>query len=311
MNSTINLLLLISAFLGFYYYFRTGRTRSFKRGSILAQYTKDLTRMAQNGTLDPVIGRKQEIARVVRTLSRRTKNNVVLVGKAGVGKTAIAEGLAYAIVGKRVPQALFSKRVLALDLNALVAGTKYRGEFEERMIKVKNEIAASGRNIILFVDEVHALAQVGEASGAINAGDILKPALARGDLQMVGATTPMEYEKYVRQDPTLERRLQPILVSEPTLEQTLEILRGIKSRYEEHHGVEILDQALKAAIELSEQYLAGRSYPDKAIDLMDEAASKVKLGAIDGKSAVGGKPIVDVDDVKAVAEQSKASLDSL
>lgn len=277
----------------------------FFKSSVLDQFTKDLTKMARENALDPVIGREEEIVRVIRTLSRRTKDNVVLIGKAGVGKTAIVEGLAHAIIQKKVPPALYGKRVLSLDLNALVAGTKYRGEFEERIIRVMDEIRASKRNIILFVDEVHEIAQIGEATGAISAGDILKPALARGDLQMIGATTPLDYEKYVKQDPTLERRLQPILVSEPSAEQTLEILKGIRQKYESHHGVKISDEALKAAIDLSAKHLPSRSYPDKAIDLMDEAASKVKLGSINGKEPDKKTPVVTAEDVNEIALQCK------
>lgn len=307
MDYTTIIILIIIAVVGFWYYFR-GRNMEpkFFKGSVLDQFTKDLTKMAREGILDPVIGRQEEITRVIRTLSRRTKDNIVLVGKAGVGKTAIVEGLAHAIVQKKVPPALYNKRVMSLDLNALVAGTKYRGEFEERIIRVMDEIRASKRNIILFVDEVHSIAQIGEATGAISAGDILKPALARGDLQMIGATTPVDYEKYVKQDPTLERRLQPMLVSEPTAGETLEILKGIRKKYESHHGVGISDEALKAAIDLSAEYLPSRSYPDKAIDLMDEAASKVKLASIGNGELGHKKPLVAAKDVEEVARQCKS-----
>lgn len=300
---TTIIILVAVAVSGFWYYFRGKNFKPSFRGSVLDQFTKDLTKMAREGALDPVIGREGEITRVIRTLSRRTKDNIVLIGKAGVGKTAIVEGLAHAIVQKKVPPALYNKRVLSLDLNALVAGTKYRGEFEERIIRVMDEIRASKRNIILFVDEVHSIAQIGEATGAISAGDILKPALARGDLQMIGATTPIDYEKYVKQDPTLERRLQPMLVSEPTAEQTFEILKGIRQKYENHHGVKISDEALRAAIDLSAKHLPSRSYPDKAIDLMDEAASKVKLASVNGEETDKKIPVVTAKDVEEIAKQ--------
>lgn len=256
-------------------FFSAGST--VRSGQIIERYARDLTALAARDAMDPVIGRNDEIRRVIQTLGRRGKDNVVLVGPAGVGKTAIAEGLAEAIVAGRVPPSLQGKRVLALDLNSLVAGTKYRGEFESRIMRLSDEIIAARRNIILFIDEIHTLTEAGEASGAISAGDILKPALARGDLQVVGATTPMEYEKYIREDTTLARRLQPILVREPSKEETLQILKGIKDRYESHHGVVILDEALEACVELADKYVPGRVFPDKAIDLMDESASRVKL----------------------------------
>lgn len=246
-------------------------------GTMLEQYAKDLTAMARRNELDPIIGREDEINRVIQTLGRRTKDNVVLIGNAGVGKTAIVEGLAQAIVSGKVSPSLRGKRVLALDLNALVAGTKYRGDFERRMMKISEEIRSAKRNYIVLIDEIHTLTMAGQAGGTMNAGDILKPALARGDLQVIGTTTPLEYEKYIKQDATLERRLQPILIRETSSEDTLAVLRGIVSRYENHHGVKINDEALVACVDLADKYLPGRFFPDKAIDLMDETASKVKL----------------------------------
>lgn len=266
----------------------------------LAMYSRDLTALAEEGQLDPVIGREHEIERVIEVLSRRSKNNPVLVGKSGVGKTAVAEGLAEAIVAKKVPPSLYGKRVLALDLANIVAGTKYRGEFEQRLKRIADEIIAAKRRIILFIDEIHTLAEAGEATGAIGADDILKPALARGDLQVVGATTRDEYEKFIKHDATLDRRLHPILVEEPTPAQTLEILRGIKTRYERHHGVTISDNALKAAVESAAKRMPDKSFPDKAIDLVDEASSRVSLKKIVGAAADAPLPVVDTKDIQAV-----------
>ena len=222
-----------------------------RRGfSILEQYAKNLTMLAREGKLEPVIGREKEIRKVIQILSRKSKNNPVLVGKAGVGKTAIVEGLAQSIVEGRIPPILKSKQVLALDLSSIIAGTKFRGEFEKRLLAIRDEIIASNRSIILFIDEIHTLAEAGEASGALDADDILKPALARGDLQVVGATTNQEYDTYISRDSTLARRLQLVPVSEPTPKETLDILRGIKEEYEQFHGVRILDEALHSAVEL-------------------------------------------------------------
>lgn len=270
---------------------------------VLSQFSKDLTALAAEDRLDPVIGRDKEIKRVIQILSRRTKNNPVLVGKSGIGKTAIVEGLAQHIVKGQVPDVLKNKKVLALDLASLVAGTKYRGEFEQRMKRMTDEIINAQRTIILFIDEIHSLAEAGEATGAIDADDILKPPLARGDLQVVGTTTPEEYEKFIKSDTTLDRRLQPILVNEPSAKQTLEILKGIRPLYEEHHGVEITNAALEAAVSLAGRYLPRKAYPDKAIDLMDEAASKVKLESINDKKAVN-RPKVNPKDVAVVARES-------
>lgn len=247
---------------------------------VLDIYSKDLTAMARTGKLDPVVGRKHEIERVIQILTRRTKNNPVLIGKSGVGKTAIVEELAMEIASGRVPQLLQGKRVLALDLSGLVAGTKYRGEFEKRLKSLVDEIIAAQRKIILFVDEMHTLAEAGEASGAIDAADILKPALAKGELQVVGATTMEDYKNYVEKDLTLERRFQPVMVEEPDKKKTLEILKGIRPRYEQYHSVKISDEALVKAVELADQHIHDRVFPDKAIDLMDEACAKVRLQAV-------------------------------
>jgi ATP-dependent Clp protease ATP-binding subunit ClpC len=273
------------------------------RGSILSFYSQDLTHLAAQGKLDPVIGREHEINRVIQILSRRTKNNAVLVGNSGVGKTAIVEGLAILINRGEVPEPIRGKRILSLDLSGLVAGTKYRGEFEKRLKGILDEVIASQRNIILFIDELHTLAEAGEATGAIDAADILKPALARGELQAVGATTEKEYEDHIIKDVTLERRFQPVMVSEPTPEETMKILKGLRSRYEDHHKVKISDEALQAAVTLSDHMLPDRHYPDKAIDAMDEAAAKVRLAAMqkdDGSAAV---PTVMSQDVEAILKE--------
>lgn len=243
----------------------------------LDQFSRDLTQLAREGKLDPVIGRENEIKRVVNILCRRTKNNPALIGEPGVGKTAIVEGLAQRIVSGNVPEPLRNKRVVSLDMAAIVAGTKYRGEFEERMRKIINEIRRQQGEIILFVDEFHNIVHAGAAEGAIDAASIFKPALARGELQCIGATTFDDYRKYIEKDAALERRFQPIHVNEPTVEETKSILKGIRHRYEEHHKVEITDEAVEAAVELADKYITGRFLPDKAIDLMDEASAKVRL----------------------------------
>jgi ATP-dependent Clp protease ATP-binding subunit ClpC len=242
----------------------------------LEQYGRDLTDLARQGKLDPVIGREKEIERVIQILSRRTKNNPVLIGEPGVGKTAIAEGLAQRIVDGRVPELLKQKRVVSLDMAGLVAGSKYRGEFEERMKKVIDEIRHSG-NVIIFIDELHTVVGAGAAEGAIDAANIMKPALARGELQCIGATTLDEYRKHVEKDAALERRFQPIQVSEPTVDETIQILKGLRDRYEAHHRVAITDGAIEAAAKLSDRYVTDRFLPDKAIDLIDEAGSRVRL----------------------------------
>ena len=242
----------------------------------LDEFGRDLTVMAKEGKLDPVVGRAKEIERVVQVLSRRTKNNPVLIGEPGVGKTAIAEGLAQRIIDGNIPETLTGKRVITLDLSSVVAGTKFRGEFEERLKKITDEIRASG-NTILFIDELHTLIGAGGAEGAIDAANILKPALARGEMQCIGATTLDEYRKYIERDPALERRFQPINVDEPTVEEAREILFGLRDRYEAHHRVKISDEAIEAAVKLSDRYITDRFLPDKAIDLIDEAASRVRL----------------------------------
>jgi len=243
----------------------------------LTSFGRDLTAQAKNGKLDPVIDRDKEIERVIRILSRRTKNNPALIGDPGVGKTAIVEGLAERIVSGEVPEILKDKKVIALDLAGMIAGTKYRGEFEARVKKMLDEILSKSRQIILFIDELHTLVGAGAAEGAIDAANILKPALAKGDLQVIGATTVDEYRKYIEKDPALERRFQPVLVNEPSVDLTIEILKGLRSKYEEHHKVKISDEALAAAAHLADRYITDRYLPDKAIDLMDEAAAKVRL----------------------------------
>lgn len=256
-----------------------GRKRSLEATPVLDQYSRDLTRMAVEGKLDPVIGREEEIRRVIQILSRRGKNNPCLIGEPGVGKTAIAEGLAQQISLGLVPESVAGKRVITLDLSSMIAGSKYRGEFEERIKKVIREVVGAG-NILLFMDELHTIIGAGDAEGAMDASNILKPHLARGEFQMIGATTVEEYRKYIERDAALERRFQPVMVEEPDIEQTLEILKGLRRFYEKHHQVVITDEGLEAAAKLSDRYVSDRFLPDKAIDLMDEAAAKVRLEGV-------------------------------
>lgn len=248
-----------------------------ERYQSLEKYGRDLTEAAANGKLDPVIGRDEEVRRVMVVLERRTKNNPVLIGEPGVGKTAIVEGIAGRIVSGDVPENLKSKRIIVLDMGTLVAGTSFRGQFEERLKAIVKEVADSDGQIILFIDELHTLIGAGKTDGAMDAANILKPALARGELRCIGATTLDEYRKHIEKDAALERRFQPVYVGEPTVDDTISILRGLKEKYEVHHGVRIKDAALVAAAQLSSRYIADRFLPDKAIDLVDEAASKLRI----------------------------------
>jgi len=243
----------------------------------LEKYGSDLTELARRGKIDPVIGRDNEIRRIMQVLSRRTKNNPVLIGDPGVGKTAIVEGLARRIISGDVPDSLKQKRVIAMDIGAMVAGAKFRGEFEDRLKAFLKEVTDSQGQVILFIDELHTIVGAGAAEGSVDASNMLKPMLARGELRTVGATTINEYRKYIEKDAALERRFQPVLVNEPTVEDTIAILRGLKERYEVHHGVRITDGALVAAAVLSQRYITDRFLPDKAIDLVDEAASRLKI----------------------------------
>ena len=262
----------------------------------LDQFSRDLTEMARKGKLDPVIGREKEIGRVVQILSRRNKNNPCLIGEPGVGKTAIAEGLAQRIASGLVPETIKNKRIVVLDMSGMVAGTKYRGEFEERIKNIIREVA-SHRNVLLFIDEIHTIIGAGGAEGALDAANIMKPALSRGEIQLIGATTINEYRKHIEKDPALERRFQPVMVEEPTEDEALEILKGLRPFYERHHGVQITDDALDAAVKLSARYITDRFLPDKAIDLIDGASSSVKLGNYKVPAAIGAHEL-NLKDIK-------------
>lgn len=269
--------------------------------SILSQFGRDLTKLAKDGKIDPVIGRQKEIERVIQILSRRTKNNPCLIGEPGVGKTAIAEGLALKIVSGEVPELLKDKKIYSLDLTGMVAGTKYRGDFEERIKKVIDEVK-NAKDVILFIDEVHTLIGAGSAEGAADAANILKPSLARGELQIIGATTIEEYRKHIEKDAALERRFQPVMVDEPSQEEAIEILKGIKDKYEAHHKVKITDEAIESAVKLSTRYIGDRYLPDKAIDLIDEAASRVRL-----RSYTAPSDLKELEDKKKSVEAEKLS----
>src|SRR2546422_4226494 len=276
-----------------------------KSSKLLDQFGRNLTKLAAEGKLDPVVGRQTEIERVMQILSRRTKNNPVLIGEPGVGKTAVVEGLAARISSNNVPELLKGKQIYTLDLAALVAGSKYRGEFEERLKKVMKEITQRG-DIILFIDELHNLGGAGAAEGAIDAASILKPALARGELQTIGATTLDEYRKYLERDAALERRFQQIRVDQPTIEETEQILKGLRERYEQHHHVDISDEALHAAAELADRYISDRFLPDKAIDLIDEAASRMRI-----KSMTAPPVYRDLeDDIDKTRREKEAAIEA-
>lgn len=276
---------------------------SFARTPILDTYAVDFTKMAREKHLDPIIGRKDEVDRITQILSRKTKNNPMLLGEAGVGKSAIVEGLAERIVSGEVPESLRTKRVLALNVSALIAGTKYRGEFEQRLRKMVEEIERAHRQIILFIDEIHLLVQAKGSEGAMDPADILKPALARGDLQAIGATTVEEFEKYIKPEETLERRFQPVMVAEPLVDAAIDILKGIRIAYENHHRVRYSDAVMEAAVKLAKKYIKERYLPDKAIDVIDEAGAMVRLHIINDKKVVAGNskkeiwPPVTVKDV--------------
>ena len=282
---------------------RVDNARAESKYRSLQKYGRDLTEMARNGKLDPVIGRDEEIKRVMQILTRRTKNNPVIVGEAGVGKTAIAEGLAQKIAADDVPDSLKGRKVIALDMGSLVAGSKFRGEFEERLKAVMDEVRESKGEVVLFIDEIHTVVGAGAAEGAIDASNMLKPALAHGELQCIGATTLDEYRKHIEKDKALERRFQPVFIDEPSVEETIEILRGLRPRYEAHHKIKITDEALEAAAKLSQRYISDRHLPDKAIDLIDEAASKLR---IDTESASPEEKTLE-QQVKHLANEEEAA----
>lgn len=287
--------------------FRSGGRKT----STLDQYGRDITTLAEEGKLDPVIGREKEIDRVIHILSRRTKNNPVLIGDPGVGKTAIVEGLAQRIVGEDVPETLHDKRIIALDLALMLAGASHRGEFEDRLKKALKEVSQAKGGIILFIDELHTVVGAGAAQGAIDASNMLKPPLARGELQCVGATTLNEYRRHVEKDGALERRFQPVLVKEPSQKETLEILRGLCSNYEEHHRVRVSDEALKAAVELSSRYIADRFLPDKAIDVLDETSAKKRLESIGTKPSKLTKVVKELRRLKSKSRKTLAEMERI
>src|SRR3989344_5123038 len=256
---------------------RVPETKTSQKNKTLIKYTRSLTKLARENKLDPVIGRDEEISRIIQILSRRTKNNPILIGEAGVGKTAIAEGLAMRVASGNAPESLKDKEIVSLDLGLLVAGTKYRGEFEERLKNIIKEIEKSDGKIILFIDEIHTIVGAGSAEGSLDASNMLKPSLSRGELRAIGATTIKEYQKYIEKDPALTRRFQPVYVSEPSIEDAITILRGLKEKYELYHGVHITDESIKASVNLSARYITDRFLPDKAVDLIDEAASHLKI----------------------------------
>ena len=274
----------------------------------LEKYSRDLTKMAAEGKLDPVIGRDGEILRIIQILSRRTKNNPVIIGEAGVGKTAIVEGLAQKIVNRDVPEILLGKIIVALDMGALIAGSRFRGEFEERLKSVIEEVQRSDGEIIMFIDEIHQVVGAGAAQGALDASDMMKPALARGELQTVGATTLNEYRQYIEKDSALERRFAPVFVEEPGIEETIEMLKGLRHRYEAHHGITYSEEALVAAVRLSQRYVTDRRLPDKAIDLMDEAAAKLRVALYSMPSELKDMQ-EDIDRLQAEEEASVMAQD--
>ncbi len=293
---------------------------SFSRAKISGQFTEDLTDEAKTGTLDPVIGREDEIDRVIHILMRRTKNNPLLIGPAGVGKTAIVEGLTRRIVEGSVPEALKGKRVFALKVSSMLAGTKYRGDMEDRAQKMVLELEKSGRSTILFIDEIHSLVQAKGTEGAVNLSDIFKPALARGKFSVIGATSLKEYDEYIMTDETLERRFQPVMIDEPSVKDAIAIIQGLKGQYESFHGVTISNEAVNAAVKLSHEYIHKRNLPDKAIDLIDEAAAMVKidserahgaLGALhaaakrraEGHKAMKNQPVVMAQHIREIVEE--------
>ena len=278
------------------------------RYRVLEKYSRDLTTLAREGKLDPVIGRDMEIRRVMQILSRRTKNNPVLIGEAGVGKTAIVEGLAQKIASNDVPEILMGRRVISLDLGAMIAGSRFRGEFEERLKAAIEEVQRSEGEIILFIDELHTVVGAGAAQGAMDASNMLKPALSRGELQCVGATTLDEYQKYIEKDAALERRFAPVFVEEPSVEDTIKMLYGLRDRYEAHHKVHFSDEALVAAARLSAQYVTDRRLPDKAIDLMDEAAAKLRVALYSMPPELKQKK-VELDRLRAEEEQAGVERD--